>query len=301
MQIENINFTPNAIKLIKYADIVARESNLNAIHPVHLFLSALKIDCEITDELKTMVSIDEKSIEANLNESLMEKDFSEYVQIRGKDLVDINISLLTRDILLEAKRITELYEEHGQIFVSDGQILKAVLNSEDELTKKCLKGLDKDLIISIMSSPRDMIVDLNNDLTMNYIEDISIRKVRDSDKEVVREFVLENFYERWTKTIDYGLTLEDIPIYIAIHDNNIVGFAGYNISKQRKGYFGPLGVLKSYRDRKIGQALVNSCLIDMKQLGFETCIIGNAGSIEFYEKACGARIVPMTRKGDNNG
>ena len=300
MKIENINFAPNALKLIKYADILARQSNFNAIHPVHLFMGALKVDCEIGDELKTMVFIDEKSIEANLNKSIVEKNFSECLQIKDKDSVRVNISLLTRDILLEAKRITELYEEHGQIFVNDGQILKAVLNSEDELTKKCLKELDKDLIISIMASPRDMIVDLNNDFTMDYIEDISIRKVRDNDKKVVREFVLEKFYERWTKTIDYGLTLEDIPIYIAIHDNNIVGFAGYNISKQRKGYFGPLGVLKSYRDRKIGQALVNACLIDMKQLGFETCIIGNAGSIEFYEKACGARIVPMTRKGDNN-
>lgn len=300
MKIEDINFAPNALRLIKYADIIARESNFNAIHPVHLFLGALKIDSEISDELKTMVSVDEKSIETNLNESIMEKRSSEYVKIKAKDSVYINILLVTRDILLEAKRITELYEEHGQIFVNDGQILKAVLNSEDKVTKKCLKEFDKDLIVSIIASPRDMIVDLNNDFTMDYIEDISIRKVTDNDKKIVEEFVLEKFYDRWAKTIDYGLTLEDIPIYIAIHDNNIVGFAGYNISKQRKGYFGPLGVLKSYRNNKIGQSLVNACLIDMKQLGFETCIIGNAGSIEFYEKACGARIVPMSKKGDNN-
>lgn len=101
--------------------------------------------------------------------------------------------------------------------------------------------------------------------------------------------------ERWAKTIDYGLELDDIPIYIALIDNNIVGFAGYNISKQRKGYFGPVGVLREYRARKVGQALLNACLLDMKRLGFMTCIIGNASSIEFYEKACGAKIIPIVK------
>lgn len=86
---------------------------------------------------------------------------------------------------------------------------------------------------------------------------------------------------------------DDIPIYIALIDSNIVGFAGYNISKQRKGYLGPLGVLRAYRERGIGKALVNACLIDMKKLGFKTCIIGNGSSIEFYEKACGAKNIPI--------
>ena len=55
------------------------------------------------------------------------KNLTEYVEIKDKDFTGINISLLTRDILLEAKRITELYEEHGQIFVNDGQILTCTI------------------------------------------------------------------------------------------------------------------------------------------------------------------------------
>lgn len=295
MVIENINFTPRAFELIKCADDIAKKNNFNAIHPVHLFLGALKIDCEVNNELKTIISVDETSIKSNLNLSILEKVYREYAQIKDENSTTINISLLTKDIFLEAKRKTELYEEHGQIFVNDGQILSAVLNSEDEVTQQCLSNLDKDLAISIIASPRDMIVSLNGEFTINSTGDISIRKVTDKDKDEVREFVLKKFYERWAKTIDYGLELEDIPIYIALRDNNIVGFAGYNISRQRKGYFGPLGVLRAYRDRKIGEALLNACLIDMKQLGFETCIIGNASSIEFYEKACGARIIPIIK------
>lgn len=295
MVIENINFTPRAFELIKCADDIAKKNNFNAIHPVHLFLGALKIDCEVNNELKTIISVDETSIKSNLNLSILEKVYREYAQIKDENSTTINISLLTKDIFLESKRKTELYEEHGQIFVNDGQILSAVLNSEDEVTQQCLSNLDKDLAISIIASPRDMIVSLNGEFTINSTGDISIRKVTDKDKDEVREFVLKKFYERWAKTIDYGLELEDIPIYIALRDNNIVGFAGYNISRQRKGYFGPLGVLRAYRDRKIGEALLNACLIDMKQLGFETCIIGNASSIEFYEKACGARIIPIIK------
>lgn len=295
MVIENINFTPKAFELIKYADDIAKKNNFNAIHPVHLFLGALKINSEVNNELKAIIAVDETSIESNLNSSILEKVSREYAQIKDKNSSTIKISLLTKDIFFEAKRTSELYEEHGQIFVNDGHILRAVLNSDDGITQQCLSNLDKDLVMSIIASPRDMIVNLNDEFIINCTEDISIRKVRDKDKDAVREFVLKYFYERWAKTIDYGLGLEDIPIYIALRDNNIVGFAGYNISKQRKGYFGPLGVLKAYRDRKVGQALLNACLVDMKQLGFETCIIGNASSIDFYEKACGARIIPIIK------
>jgi len=293
MIIENIRFTSKAIELIKFADNIAKENNYNAIYPIHLFLGAFKMDSEVNNELKAIISIDTTAIENNLNEFISEKASNEYVQIKVEDSIIINVSFLTKDIIFEAKMVSEAYEEHGQIFVSDGQILRAVLNCNDEITQQCLSSVDKNLILSIIASPRDMIVNLNNDFSIDCIEKVSIRKVTDDDKDMVREFALKNFYERWTKTIDYGLGLENIPIYIALLDKNLVGFAGYNISRQRKGYFGPLGVLRVFRDRKIGQSLLKACLIDMKNIGFKTCIIGNVSSIEFYEKACGAKIIPI--------
>lgn len=293
MIIENIRFTPRAFRLIKYADSIAKSNNFNYIHPVHLFLGAFKIDCSVNNELKSKILVDTKAIEDSINSSILDKYSNDYVQIKSEDTSIINISLLTKDILFEAKRLSELYEEHGQIFVNDGQVLRAVLNCDDKVTKKCLNGLDKELVLSIIAYPRDMIVNLSNDFSINLIEKVSIKKVNYNESDMVRGFVLKNFYERWAKTIDYGLELGDIPIYIALIDNNIVGFAGYNISRQRKGYFGPVGVLREYRARKVGQALLNACLLDMKKLGFMTCIIGNASSIEFYEKACGAKIIPI--------
>ena len=277
--------------MLKDSANIAKKNNFNAIHPVHLFLGLLKIDSEVNLELKSLISIDTKVIEDRLNSCIPEKIISEYGQIKYGCLEGLTISKATKNVIFEAKSISELYEEHGQIFVSQEHILRAVLNCDDEVTKKCLGDLDKNLIISIMASPRDMLVNLDFNFNIQSIKDVSIRKVTNNDVSMLREFVMKNFYERWANTIEYGLSLKDIPIYVAILNGEIIGFSGYNISKRREGYFGPLGVLRLYRDKKIGCNLLNACLMDMRKLGYKTCTIGNAISIEFYKKSCGAKII----------
>ncbi|WP_425454571.1 hypothetical protein [Gracilibacillus dipsosauri] len=41
------------------------------------------------------------------------------------------------------------------------------------------------------------------------------------------------------------------------------------------------------------EALLHYCLKEMKEAGYEYAIIGQAGPIEFYEKACQARVIPI--------
>lgn len=291
--LENIRFSPRAYSLIEYAGIYAMEYKCNSIHPIHIFLGALKMDYNLNNELKSIYQVDAGIINSIFDSIELKNACNEYVALKTNNSSLINISLLTKNILFDAKKISELYEEHGQIYVNDSHILRAIFNSDDKATKQYLSKVDKDIILSVTASSKDMIVDLNKQFTINDIEGVTIRKVTENDKDALSEFVLKNFYDRWAKTIQYGLALNDMPIYIAIIDDKPVGFAGYNISKQRKGYFGPLGVLRNYRDVKIGQALLNACLIDMKKLGFKTCIIGNASSIEFYQKSCGAIVIPL--------
>lgn len=291
MPMEDIKFSPRACSLIEYSRTYSKEDECISIHPIHLLLGSMKLNIDLCPKIA----------ERYINEILNSKDFidlqkirnscKKYLKIKTQNSKFVNISLLSNEILLNAKIISEQYEEHGQIYINDSHILQALFNTEDKLTKKYLSMIDNEMILLKLASPRDMIVDLNKEFFIPSIEGVVTRKVTQDDKEIVREFVLTNFYERWAKTVEYGLNIDDIPIYIALIDNNIVGFAGYNISKQRKGYFGPLGVLKCYRDRKIGQALLNSCLRNIKKLGFKTCIIGNASSIEFYQKACGATVI----------
>jgi len=260
---------------------------------MHIFIGAFKMDDNLNHDLKSRYQVDAEIISSIFSSEELKNTCNEYVELKTINSSLINISLLTKKILFDAKVISELYEEHGQIYVNDNHILQAIFNSDDKATKQYLSKVDNHLLLSIIASSKDMIVDLNKQFTIKGIKGVTIRKVTEDDKDALSEFVLKNFYDRWAKTIQYGLDLKDIPIYIAIIEDNPIGFAGYNISKQRKGYFGPLGVLRRYRDMKIGQALLNACLIDMKKLDFKTCIIENVSSIEFYQKSCGATVISL--------
>lgn len=292
---EDMKYSPGAVRLIELAGAIAMEQECNSIHPIHILLAALKKNYDLNEEYISLYQLNIEIIKCAYDLMELRNTCNEFVQILIKGSSYINVCIITKKILLEANKIAQLYEEHGQIYVNDSRILRTIFNSEDKLIQQCLSDIDKELLISLITSPKDMIVDLNNEFSISTIDGVLIRKVTENDKEALKEFVLRNFYERWAKTVEYGLSLNEIPIYIALVDDKIVGFAGYNISKQRKGHFGPLGVLRVYRDKKIGQTLLINCLIDMKSLGFKTCIIGNASSIEFYEKACRASVMPLSK------
>jgi len=46
------------------------------------------------------------------------------------------------------------------------------------------------------------------------------------------------------------------------------------------------------RTQRIGYMLLHSCLKEMKDIGYEYAVIGEAGPLEFYEKACNAVVIP---------
>ena len=57
-------------------------------------------------------------------------------------------------------------------------------------------------------------------------------------------------------------------------------------------YFGPTGVRKDMRGKGIGKALLLRCLYSMYERGYNYAIIGWVGPAEFYQKACGATMIP---------
>ena len=81
----------------------------------------------------------------------------------------------------------------------------------------------------------------------------------------------------------------NIPIYLVLINDHIIGFSSYDILGT--SIFGPIGVLKDFRKHSIGKILLNKCLWDMKLRGDSIVIIKNAGPIEFYEKCCNANII----------
>lgn len=286
-----MRFTKRAKEMIKLANQISIENKFNYIHPLHLLAAAFSMNYEKNVELVEITNIKANTILNWIKIQNIEKNIVESILIKI-DENEYNLSTLTNQVLINAKKKTQQFEEHGQLYLDDGVIIWAVINNESEEITKCLTNIDKDQVISIVASPRDMIVDLNQDFSVKKIDGIIVRKVSMEDKDKVIEFVLKNFYERWTKTILNGFETIGLPIYIALKDDDIIGFAGYNISKNREKYFGPLGVLKKYRNQDVGRLLVMSCMQDMKSLGYKTCIIGNGSTIEFYKNVCNAEYLP---------
>jgi len=60
----------------------------------------------------------------------------------------------------------------------------------------------------------------------------------------------------------------------------------------RRGFFGPTGVLPELRGKGIGAALLLRCLESMREMGYAYAVIGGVGPASFYEKVCGAFLIP---------
>ena len=129
MMLENIKFSQRAYNLIEYAGIYAMEYKCKSVHPIHIFLGALKMDYNLDNELKSIYQVDAKIISSIFDSREIRNVCNDYVALKTNNSSYINISLLTKNILFDAKIISELYEEHGQIYVSDSHILRAIFNA----------------------------------------------------------------------------------------------------------------------------------------------------------------------------
>lgn len=118
--------------------------------------------------------------------------------------------------------------------------------------------------------------------------------VSDGDAERLIQFINKEFGTRWTESVKLELRKPQPSIFIAeSQEGNIVGFAAFDI--RVAGYFGPMGVAKNNRASGIGKSLLQICLEGMQKKGYKDIIIDDAGPIEFYEKTCNAKVIPLIR------
>src|SRR2546426_12393244 len=83
--------------------------------------------------------------------------------------------------------------------------------------------------------------------------------------------------------------------FVATRGPEVVGFGVYECT--RRGFFGPTGVREALRGHGLGTALLLLCLESMRELGYAYAVIGGVGPIEFYEKVCGAFVIPGSQVG----
>jgi GNAT superfamily N-acetyltransferase len=79
-------------------------------------------------------------------------------------------------------------------------------------------------------------------------------------------------------------------LFYVEHEGEVAGFSAHDANNRGLGFFGPTGVAKSLRGRGLGRALLLASLADLRRLGYRRAIIPWTDAVEFYAKACGARV-----------
>lgn len=101
----------------------------------------------------------------------------------------------------------------------------------------------------------------------------------------------------WASEIEPGISRVPATVLIAVHTGSMTpaGFCAWDCTA--KGFLGPVGVKEEHRGKGMGRALVVSVLNAMEASGYGYAVIGDAGPGEFFEKACGATVIPHSSPG----
>lgn len=282
MSVSDIKLTKRLKRVFAYAN---EESEKN-IYPIHLFLGVLRERTGILGELYLKLNYDIEELRKRIRNSRFDDE-----NMIKSPFFKTMISESTARVINKG---IEVMNRYGQIYLNEGHIIKALLNIDNPIVEEVLVDIDKQLVLETTTAARDMIVSLKNyERPVINNEYFVIRKAEVKDKIKLIEFVLKEFNQNWAKNVEKGLSYEDIPIYIALNEEEILGFAVFDVVRDKKGLFGPMGVSRKKRINGIGYSLLHHCLHDMKCIGYEYAVISEAGPLEFYENACNAVVIPQ--------
>jgi len=124
---------------------------------------------------------------------------------------------------------------------------------------------------------------------------VMVRRADPWDRERYRRFVEEAFGALWAVEADLAYRHSPITAFLAEKEERVVGFAAYECT--RRGFFGPTGVEQRQRHSGIGAALLFRCLESMREIGYAYAVIGGVGPAEYYQKVCGAFVIPGSEVG----
>ncbi len=103
-------------------------------------------------------------------------------------------------------------------------------------------------------------------------------------------FIEKHFSERWALQTAATFSRQPVSLFVALSGKEIVGFAAYDCSY--RSYFGPTGVREDLRGKGVGAALLLRTLEDMATQAYKWAIIGEVDPVAFYQKVCGAVVIP---------
>ncbi|MFS0788039.1 GNAT family N-acetyltransferase [Shouchella sp. 1P09AA] len=126
-----------------------------------------------------------------------------------------------------------------------------------------------------------------------------IRRALAPEKTTVLEWIRKHFSQGWADECDVAFSREPISCYLAIQNDELIGFACYDATM--KNFFGPTGVQETSRGLGAGKALLLRALHGMKESGYGYAIIGGVGPADFYEKTVGATSIKHSSPGIYKG
>ncbi len=118
---------------------------------------------------------------------------------------------------------------------------------------------------------------------------IKIKRAIPPEKARVLDWIEKHFERAWSSEADIAFAKSPLTIFIAYHEDKIMGFACYDTTA--KGFFGPTGVCKEARGNGLGTVLLLKSLAALKESGYAYAIIGGAGPVEYYKKVCKAQVI----------
>ena len=124
---------------------------------------------------------------------------------------------------------------------------------------------------------------------------VVIRRAEPWERPRLRDFVEKEFGPVWPQEVEIAFGRQPISVFVAARDGIIMGFAVYECT--RRNFFGPTGVRQDLRGKGIGAALLFRCLEAMREMGYAYAVIAGVGPAEFYQKVCGAFLIPGSERG----
>ena len=117
-----------------------------------------------------------------------------------------------------------------------------------------------------------------------------VRRAEAWERARLLQFIQDNFGLVWATESEQAFSHSPVAAFVAEKGREIAGFAAYECT--RRGFFGPTGVRTDLRGAGLGAALLFRCLESMREMGYAYAVIGGVGPSAFYEKVCGAFVIP---------
>ncbi len=115
-----------------------------------------------------------------------------------------------------------------------------------------------------------------------------VRRAKAADASSLLAMIGREFARVWALEVARAMAGDGVHAAF-LPSGEPVAFAAHDGNNRGLGWFGPMGTLTTHRGKRLGEALLLACLLDVSDRP-EGGTIAWVGPVEFYRRACGARM-----------